>query len=134
MKMLKFHDTKYSWLRLTLTLFIGVFLNAGMWAVIAIMPMFEQELAISRSVSSAQFALNMFGFAIGNLFIGRMMDKLGVVKTVCFAAVISSVSYFLCTYTVNIYFLSFLHLILGIGTSLWFRTTYYRYISLVYKK
>ncbi len=117
MKMLKFHDTKYSWLRLTLTLFIGVFLNAGMWAVIAIMPMFEQELAISRSVSSAQFALNMFGFAIGNLFIGRMMDKLGVVKTVCFAAVISSISYFLCTYTVNIYFLSFLHLILGIGTA-----------------
>ena len=84
MKMLKFHDTKYSWLRLILTLFIGVFLNAGMWAVIAIMPMFEQELAISRSVSSAQFALNMFGFAIGNLFIGRMMDKLGVVKTVFF--------------------------------------------------
>ncbi|MEC8744423.1 MAG: MFS transporter, partial [Pseudomonadota bacterium] len=72
------HDSRYSWFRLVITLIIAVFANTGMWAVITIMPELEAEFGTTRQATSLPFTLNMLGFAIGNLVVGRMIDKFGV--------------------------------------------------------
>ena len=49
-----------------------------MWAVIMIMPARETDFETARSVTSLPFTLNMIGFAVGNLVIGRVIDRFGV--------------------------------------------------------
>ena len=44
MDRLKILDTAYSWQRLLVALVIGLVANAGMWAVVVIMPALKQNL------------------------------------------------------------------------------------------
>jgi len=111
------HDSRYSWFRLVVTLIIAVFANTGMWAVITIMPSLEAEFNTARSVTSLPFTLNMMGFAIGNLVVGRMIDRFGVTFSVSVAAIFSATGYMLSSLTDDFYLLTSLHLILGFGTA-----------------
>lgn len=111
------HDSRYSWFRLVITLIIAVFANTGMWAVITIMPSLEAEFNTVRSATSLPFTVNMLGFALGNLVVGRMIDKFGVTLSVSVAAIFSAVGYLLSSMTDNFYLLICLHLILGFGTA-----------------
>ena len=45
-------DSRYSWVRLGLTLFVATVINAGMWAIIVIMPAIEAEYGGTRAVVS----------------------------------------------------------------------------------
>ena len=45
-------DSRYSWTRLGLTLFVATVINAGMWAIIVIMPAIEAEYGGTRAMVS----------------------------------------------------------------------------------
>ena len=111
------HDSPYSWFRLAITLIIAVFANTGMWAVITIMPSLEADFDTARSVTSLPFTLNMIGFALGNLIIGRIIDRVGVTISVIAAAMASGAAYFLSSQVNDFYLLTALHLLLGFGTA-----------------
>ena len=111
------HDSPYSWFRLGVTLIIAIFANTGMWAVITIMPALETDFDTVRSVTSLPFTLNMIGFALGNLIIGRIIDRVGVTLSVIAAAMASSAAYLLSSYVNDFYLLTALHLFLGFGTA-----------------
>lgn len=111
------HDTSYAWFRLAVTLVIAIFANTGMWAVITIMPALEAEFATSRATTSLPFTMNMVGFALGNLVIGRIIDKIGVTLSVMAAAIVSAAAFLLSTVTGDIYLLAGVHLFLGFGTA-----------------
>ena len=111
------HDTSYAWFRLAVTLIIAIFANTGMWAVITIMPALEAEFATSRATTSLPFTMNMIGFALGNLVIGRIIDKIGVTLSVMAAAIVSAAAFLLSTMTGDIYLLAGVHLFLGFGTA-----------------
>lgn len=114
---LMIHDSPYSWFRLVITLIIAVFANTGMWAVITIMPALEADFGTTRSVTSLPFTVNMIGFALGNLIIGRVIDRIGVTVAVIAAAMASALAYFLSSQVDNFYLLTALHLLLGFGTA-----------------
>ena len=111
------HDSPYSWFRLVITLIIAVFANTGMWAVITIMPTLEADFDTARSITSLPFTLNMVGFALGNLIIGRIIDRVGVTISVIAAAMASGTAYFLSSQVNDFYLLTALHLLLGFGTA-----------------
>ena len=111
------HDSPYSWFRLVITLIIAVFANTGMWAVITIMPNLEADFDTARSITSLPFTLNMIGFALGNLIIGRIIDRVGVTISVIAAAMASGAAYFLSSQVNDFYLLTALHLLLGFGTA-----------------
>ena len=111
------HDTSYAWFRLAVTLVIAIFANTGMWSVITIMPALEAEFATSRATTSLPFTMNMIGFALGNLVIGRIIDKIGVTLSVMAAAIVSAAAFLLSTVTGDIYLLAGVHLFLGFGTA-----------------
>lgn len=111
------HDSLYSWFRLAVTLIIAIFANTGMWAVITVMPSLETDFGTTRSLTSLPFTLNMIGFAVGNLVIGRIIDRLGVTISVITAALASASAYFLSSQVDSFYALTALHLLLGFGTA-----------------
>ncbi len=114
------HDSRYSWLRLLITLAIATVVNVGMWAVIVVMPAIETEFGADRAAASMPYTLAMIGFAFGNMWLGKLVDRLGVTMALIGAAVLSAVSYLLATLAPNIALLSVAHLLLGLGTSIGF--------------
>lgn len=114
------HDSGYSWLRLLVTLAIATVANVGMWAVIVVMPAVEAEFGAGRAESSMPYTLTMIGFALGNLVIGRMVDRFGVTAALMAAAVTSAAAYGLATLAPSILVLSAVHVALGLGTAVGF--------------
>ncbi|WP_271946656.1 CynX/NimT family MFS transporter [Ruegeria faecimaris] len=114
------HDSRYSWLRLLITLAIATVANVGMWAVIVVMPAIEAQFSAGRAEASFPYVLSMIGFALGNMWLGQLVDRLGVTKALIGAALLSAVSYLLATWAPNMLLLSLAHLLLGLGTAVGF--------------
>ncbi|MGR3762091.1 MFS transporter [Roseobacteraceae bacterium NS-SX3] len=110
-------DSRYSWTRLAVTLAIATVANAGMWAVIVILPAVEAEFGAGRAAASLPYTLTMIGFAAGNLLIGRLADRFGVTLALAGAAVTSALAYLLSTIAPTMAALSAAHLLLGLGTA-----------------
>lgn len=94
--------------------------NVGMWAVIVVMPAIETQFDAGRAEASLPYVLTMIGFALGNMWLGQLVDRLGVTKALIGAAVLSTVSYVLATLAPNMVMLSLAHLLVGLGTSIGF--------------
>ena len=71
-------DSRYSWIRLGVSLLIATIGNVGMWAIIVIMPAMQAEFQTARADASLPYTLTMIGFALGNLVIGRAVDRFGI--------------------------------------------------------
>ncbi|MGD9864792.1 MAG: MFS transporter [Pseudodonghicola sp.] len=114
------HDSRYAWLRLCVTLAIGMVANVGMWAVIVIMPAVEVEFGAGRAEASLPYTLTMVGFGLGNLLIGRLLDRFGVTRALIGAAVAIAAGFGLSTLMPSIPTLAAAHLLLGLGTAVGF--------------
>ena len=80
-------DSRYAWTRLAISLAIATIGNVGMWAIIVIMPAVQAEFGIDRADASLPYTLTMVGFALGNLVIGRIVDRFGITAALSAAAV-----------------------------------------------
>ena len=114
------HDSSYSWTRLVITLIIATVANVGMWAVIIVMPAVEVEFNAGRAEASMPYTLTMIGFALGNLLIGRLVDRFGVTVALIGAAMVSALAYLCAILSGSIFVLSLAHLLLGLGTAVGF--------------
>ncbi|WP_433990056.1 L-lactate transporter (plasmid) [Pseudoseohaeicola sp. NH-UV-7] len=114
------HDSSYSWTRLIITLIIATVANVGMWAVIIVMPAVEVEFNAGRAEASMPYTLTMIGFALGNLLIGRLVDRFGVTVALIGAALVSALAYLCAILSGSIFVLSLAHLLLGLGTAVGF--------------
>ena len=114
------HDSAYSWLRLCVTLAIACVASVGIWAIVLILPAIETEFGATRAAASLPYTLTMTGFGLGNLLIGRIVDRLGVTVALTGAALCSCAGYLLSMAAPSIGVLSATHLLLGFGTAVGF--------------
>ena len=86
-------DSNQAWLRLIIIFTMSVIGTAGMWSVVIIMPNIQSEFALDRAASTYPYVATMFGYGIGNVIIGRMLDKIGIKKPIIFALTLLVFSY-----------------------------------------
>ncbi len=110
-------DSRYSWMRLGITLLIAVMGNVGMWAIIVIMPEVGAEFGAGRAEASLPYATTMIGFALGNMVIGRAVDRWGMTTALSGAAVLIAIGYALAALSPTIMVLSLVQLVVGFGTA-----------------
>ena len=113
-------DSRYSWFRLVLTLLVATIANAGMWAIIVIMPAVEAEFGTSRAEASLPYTLTMIGFALGNFYLGRAVDRFGVTLSLIVAALTVVVGLVLAILSNSIALLSAAQLIIGFASAIGF--------------
>jgi len=111
------HDSRYSWIRLGISLLIATVGNAGMWIVVVIMPAVEAEFGTGRGESSLTYTATMLGFALGNLLIGRAVDRFGVALSLAGSAVLLALSFGLAALSPSLLVLSILQFVVGFGTA-----------------
>lgn len=110
-------DTRYSWARLGITLAIATIGNVGMWAIIVVMPAVQAEFGVDRADAALPYTLTMAGFALGNLVIGRAVDRFGVTAALAGAALLIAVSTALASLSPSILVLTALQFVIGFGTA-----------------
>ena len=110
-------DSRYAWARLAISLAIATIGNVGMWAIIVIMPAVQAEFAIDRADASLPYTLTMVGFALGNLVIGRIVDRFGITVALSAAAVLIAASTALAALAPSVLILSALQFVIGFGTA-----------------
>ncbi len=110
-------DGRYSWLRLLITLAIATVGNVGMWSIIVILPAVQAEFGTARGDASLPYTATMIGFALGNLLIGRAVDRFGVTAALIGAASLTGVGFLLAAISPSILILSLVQVAIGIGTA-----------------
>jgi MFS family permease len=110
-------DSRYSWTRLGVTLAVASVGNVGMWAVIMVMPAVQAEFGVDRADAALPYTLTMVGYALGNLVIGRAVDRFGVTAALVAAALSNAAGFALAATAGSVAALSALQLLIGFGTA-----------------
>ena len=113
-------DGKQAWLRLIIIFTMSVIGTAGMWSVVIIMPNIQNEFGLDRAASTYPYVATMFGYGIGNVIIGRMLDKIGIRKPIIFALILLVSSYLFSVLATNVFWLSIIQFFLGFSAAAFF--------------
>ena len=110
-------DSGKSWQRLLVSLLIALVANVGIWSVVVVLPSIEAEFNSSRGVAALPYTLTLLGFAIGNFFIGYLVDRFGITKSLIFASLLISSNFLFCALSSSLFSIIFSHFFLGLGTA-----------------
>ena len=110
-------DGVHSWIRLAICMLIGTIANVGLWSMVVVLPAVQEDFGVLRADVSLAFTLNMIGFGVGNLVIGRYLDKLGITLPLILASLVLGSGYILSSFTQSILVFSILQTLVGMGAS-----------------
>src|SRR6056297_1225939 len=110
-------DSRYSWTRLAISLVIATVGNVGIWSIIVVMPAIQAEFGVDRAAASLPYTLTMVGFALGNMAIGRVVDRFGVTTALIGAALLIAAATGAASLSPSVLVLSALQLLIGFGTA-----------------
>jgi len=111
------HDSAYSWVRLGIALVLALVGNIGMWAAVVVLPDMQAEFGVNRASASLPYTGSMIGFALGNIILGRAVDRWGITAVLFVATLILSAGFALASITSSILLVTILHAFLGFGSA-----------------
>lgn len=110
-------DGAPAWFRLGICALLGTLGSVGMWSIVVVLPLVQEEFGVDRADASLPYTLTMVGFAAGNVLIGRIVDRMGVVLPVALAAVGLGAGYVLAGLSGAIWQLAILQGLIGFGAA-----------------
>jgi MFS family permease len=111
-------DGPYAWFRLAVCVVLGTVGSIGMWSIIVALPYVQAELGVDRASASTPYTMTMIGFGIGNVLVGRMVDRLGIMLPLMAAATALGSGFMLASASITIWQLAVVQgVLIGIGTS-----------------
>ena len=114
-------DSRYSWFRLAVSMLIATIGSVGMWSVIVVLPKIEQEFGADRSEASLPFTTIMVGFGVGNILIGRFVDRYGIALPMAVSSVLLAAGFYSSTLVDSVWMFAILQgLMVGLGTAICF--------------
>lgn len=112
-----FLDSTYSWIRLMMSLVIATVGSVGMWSIIVVIPLLEREFGSDRAEASLPFTTIMIGFGLGNLFVGKLVDRVGIFIPMAASAILLASGFYLSTLVTSIWQFAIIQgLFIGLGT------------------
>ncbi|MGN6470178.1 MAG: MFS transporter [Rhizobiaceae bacterium] len=110
-------DGRYAWTRLAVSMLVATIGGVGMWAVVVVLPAVQAEFAVDRGEASLPYTMTMVGFAVGNVFIGRAIDRLGYMLPAIAAAIVMGCGFLLAAASGSILLFGLAQGLIGIGTA-----------------
>lgn len=127
------HDSRESVLRLLVTLALMAIGAAGMYVVPVVLPAVQAEFGVARADASLPYTLQMIGFGLGGILMGRLADRFGITVPLLLGAVCLGLGFMMAALSPNIWVFMAVHgILIGMlgasctfapliaDTSLWF--------------
>ena len=86
-------ETPYAWLRLGVSLLIMTIGSVGMWSAVVVLPAIQAEFAATRADASLPYTMSMVSFVAGQILMGRLADRFGVLVPVVAGAIALALGY-----------------------------------------
>jgi len=86
-------DSPYAWFRLGVSVLLCTIGGVAMWSVVVVLPSLQAEFGVARGSASLPYTLTMLGTAAGNIVVGRLLDRFGIVLPLRIAAVMLCLGY-----------------------------------------
>ena len=71
-------DSGYALFRLAVTLVLATIGNMGLWSYVIVLPAVQAEFGVDRATVSIPYTTTMVFFALGNIVVGRLIDRIGM--------------------------------------------------------
>jgi MFS family permease len=111
-------DSAYAWMRLGISMLLATIGGVGMWAVVVVLPAVQAEFGVDRAAASMPYTATMVGFAVGNVVVGRAIDRVGYWIPALIASVALGTGFLLASLTTSILQFTLAQgLLIGVGTS-----------------
>ena len=127
------HDSREAVLRLLVTLALMAIGAAGMYVVPVVLPAVQVEFGVERADASLPYTLQMIGFGLGGILMGRLADRFGITVPLLLGAVCLGLGFMMAALSPNIWVFMAVHgILIGMlgasctfapliaDTSLWF--------------
>ena len=125
-------DGPYAWLRLAISVLLATIGGVGMWAVVVVLPAVQAEFGVDRADASLPYTATMVGFALGNVVIGRAIDRIGYWRPALIASIALGAGFLLASLTTSIaWFTAVQGVLIGAGSSAIFGPLDRRHLALV---
>jgi MFS family permease len=111
------YDSSYSWLRLVLSMAAGTVASVGQWAIILVLPQLQAEFALDRGTASIAYTFTMIGFALGNVFLGRLVDRWGIAPVLAGAGLVIAAGFGLSSIATAFWQVCLLQSVIGAATA-----------------
>ncbi|MGE3990558.1 MFS transporter [Pseudorhodoplanes sp.] len=113
-------DSSYAWLRLGVALLLGTIGSVGMWSYVVALPSVQAEFGATRADASLPYTLAMVGFAVGNLLLGRLADRFGILAPILLCIASLGIGYVSAGLAPTLWVLSAAHVLIGFGSAAFF--------------
>lgn len=111
-------DSPYAWLRLAVALVIGTVACVGSWSVVVVLPAMQGEFDTLRSGASLPYTCAMLGFGAGNIVMGRIADRYGIMVPVVMGALLLAAGYAAAGLSHSLWQFALAHgLLIGVGSA-----------------
>ena len=111
-------DGAYAWMRLAVSVLLATVGGAGMWAVVVVLPAIQAEFGVDRADASLPYTATMVGFALGNVIIGRAIDRMGFVLPALAATLAMGAGFVVAAMTTSIVQFTVIQgLLIGLGSA-----------------
>jgi len=110
-------DSRAAWMRLVTALVIGSLGSVGMWSVVVVIPIVQADFGATRAAASLAFTCAMLGFGTGNVLMGKMSDRLGIVAAIALGAGALGLGYIGAGYAATLWQFNLFHIAIGLGAA-----------------
>jgi MFS family permease len=110
-------DGRYAWTRLFASVLLGTIGSVGMWSVVVVLPAVQAEFGVDRASASLPYTMTMVGFALGNVFLGRFVDRFGIFPPMLAAAVSLFIGFLAAAAVPSIWLFAIVQCLIGFGAS-----------------
>jgi MFS family permease len=110
-------DSPYAWRRLACSLILATVGGVGIWAIIVLLPEIEVEFGLSRGEASLTFVATMLGFALGNVIVGRWVDRYGITLMMIGAGIVLGLGYTVSAISSSVFVLSAAQFVVGAASA-----------------
>lgn len=110
-------DSPYAWLRLVLTVILGTVACVGIWSVVVVLPVLQEEFGTLRGGASLPFTSATLGFAAGCVVMGHLADRFGLTAALLTGAALLCGGYVLAAFTSELWQFTLLSAASGFGSA-----------------
>lgn len=111
-------ESPYAWFRLAIAVLLSTIGGVGMWSVVVALPAVQADFGVSRAEAALPYTLAMIGFAVSGIFIGRLVDRFGIVRPILGATIVLGLGYIAASRAPNLWVFALAHgALIGAGSA-----------------